>query len=110
MRLLNIKIMIWEWDMFLFCCKGFKDLLYCIFFFKEMFVVVWGKDFFGGFGVYIFDVFLGDIYYIFFNSRNVVDCKFVGDEECFVYNRGINVFCVFNVRLGDLLIVMDIEE
>lgn len=35
---------------------------------------------------------------------------FVCDEECLVYNRGINVLRLFNVKSGDLLSVMDIEE
>ena len=110
LRLSNTATMIWERDTSLPWCKGNKDLPHCIFSPKETFVVVWGKVLLGSPGVHILDALSGDTHHILPNSRNVVDCKFVCDEECLVYNRGINVLRVFNVRSGDLLTVIDIEE
>lgn len=110
LRLSNATTLIWERDMSLPWCEGCKDLPYCIFSPKETFVVAWGKALLDGPGVHILDALSGDTHHTLPNSKNVVDCKFVCDEECLVYNRGINVLRLFNVKSGDLLSVMDIEE
>lgn len=110
LRLSNTTTLIWERDTSLPWCEGYKDLPHCIFSPKETFVVVWGKALLDGPGVHILDALSGGTHHTLPNSKNVVDCKFVCDEECLVYNRGINVLRLFNVRSGDLLTVMDIEE
>ena len=110
LRLSNITTVLWERDVSLPWCEGYKDLPHCIFSPKETFVAVWGKAIIDDPGVHILDALSGDTHHILPNSKNVVDCKFVSDEECLVYNRGINVLRLFNVRSGDLLTVMDIEE
>ncbi|XP_068693555.1 uncharacterized protein [Montipora foliosa] len=108
--LLNTMTLIWERDASMPWCEGHKDLPHCIFSPKESFVVVWGKVLLDGPGVHVLDALSGGTHHTLPNSKNVVDCKFVYDEECLVYNRGINVLRLFNVRSGDLLTVMDFEE
>ena len=106
----NTTTLIWERDTSIPWCEGYKDLPHCIFSPKETFVVAWGNVLLDGPGVHILDALSGGTHHALPNSKNVVDCKFVSDEECLVYNRGINVLRLFNVRSGDLLTVMDIEE
>ena len=108
--LLNTMTLIWERDASMPWCEGHKDLPHCIFSPNESFVVVWGKVLLDGPGVHVLDALSGGTHHTLPNSKNVVDCKFVCDEECLVYNRGINVLRLFNVRSGDLLTVMDVEE
>ena len=110
LRLSNATSLIWEKDLPHTLGDGYKDLPQCIFSPKEEFVVVWGKPSIDGPGVCILDTLSGDTHYTLPNSKNVVDCKFVSNKECLVYNRGINVLRLFNVMSGELLSVMDIEE
>ena len=110
LKLSNTTSLIWERDLSQPWCVGDTDLPHCIFSPKEEFVVVWGKALVDGPGVHILDALSGDTHHTLPNSKNVVDCRFVSDEECLVYNRGINVLRLFNVKSGDLLSVMDIEE
>ncbi|XP_078383734.1 uncharacterized protein LOC144666215 [Oculina patagonica] len=110
LRLSSMTSLIWERDLSQPWCEGYKDLPHCIFSPKDDFVVVWGNPLLDSPGVHILDAISGDTHHTLPNSNNVVDCKFVSDEECLVYNRGINVLRLFNVKSGDLLSVMDIEE
>ena len=110
LRLSDATSLVWERDLSRPWCKDSKDQPHCIFSPKEEFVVVWGQPLLDGPGVHILDAISGDTHHTLPNSKNVVDCKFVSDEECVVYNRGINVIRLFSVTSGNLLSVMDIEE
>ena len=105
----NDTSLIWERDVTVPLC-GEHALPYCIFCPKEDFIVVWGEPLIDGPGVHILDAASGNTHHTLANSKNVVDCKFVSDEEILVYNKVINVLRLFNVNSGDLLSVMDIEE
>ena len=105
----NMTSFIWERDLTLPWCKE-KTLPHCIFSPKEEFVVFWGEALVDGPGVHILDAASGATHHTLPNSKNVVACKFVSDEECLVYNKVINVLRLFSVKSGELLSVMDIEE
>ena len=101
--------LIWKRDLTNSWCKE-KPLPNCIFSPKEEFVVIWGEHLLDGPGVHIIDAASGDTHHILPNSKSVLACKFASDEEFLVYNKVINVLRLFNVKSGDLLSVMDIEE
>lgn len=101
--------LIWKRNLTNPWCKE-NPLPNCIFSPKEEFVVIWGEHLLEGPGFHIIDAASGDTHHILPNSKNVLACKFVNEEECLVYNKVINVLRLFNVKSGDLLSVMDIEE
>ncbi|XP_078383723.1 uncharacterized protein LOC144666209 [Oculina patagonica] len=76
---------------------------------QEEFVVTWNSLDEGN-GVHVLDAKTGEILHRFLQSQNdIVDCKFV-DCESLVCCSKDNFLRLFNIRSGDLLSVLDIEE
>jgi len=77
---------------------------------EEDFVVTWNSlD--SGYGVLILDAKTGETLHTLLKGQdNLVDCKFVGNGESLVCCSEDNFLRWFNIRSGDLLSVLDIEE
>ncbi len=76
----------------------------------EELVVTWGS-FHAGYGLHILDAKTGETRHTFLKDRDdIVDCKFVGNGDTLICCSGDNFLRLFNVRSGDLLSVLDIEE
>ena len=76
---------------------------------EEEFVVAWGF-FHAGYGLHILDAKTGETRHILLKDQDdIVDCKFV-DCEFLICCSEDNFLRLFNIRSGDLLSVLDIEE
>ena len=74
------------------------------------FVVTW-KCLREGLGIHILDAKTGETRHTLLQEHfDVVDCKFVVDSESLVCFVRDNFLRLFNIRSGDLLSVLDIEE
>ena len=74
------------------------------------FVVAW-KSLEHGFGLHILDANTGETVHTFFKDRiDIIDSKFVDGESLLVCCTQDNLLRLFNVRSGDLLSVLDLEE
>ena len=77
---------------------------------EDRFVVTWCSFDSGG-GLHILDAKTGDTRHTLLKDQDdIVDCKFVGNRETLVCCRKDNFLRLFNVRSGDLLSILDIEE
>jgi WD40 repeat protein len=77
---------------------------------EEQFVATW-NSFDSGYGVHILDAQTGETRHTFLEDQNdIVDCKFVVNGESLVCCSEDNFLRLFNIRSGDLLSVLDIEE
>lgn len=109
LQMSNIGCIVWERDLTLPLCED-HGLPHCIFSPKEDLMIVWGEPIIDGPGVHVLDSASGNTCRTLPNSKSVVGCQFVGDEEVLVYNKVINVLRMFSVTSGNLLCVMDMEE
>ena len=76
----------------------------------DKFVVTW-KCLREGLGIHILDAKTGETRHTFLEDHfDVVDCKFVVDGESLVCCVRDNFLRLFNIRSGDLLSMLDIEE
>ena len=76
----------------------------------EEFVVTWGS-FYSGHGLHILDATNGETRLILLKDQDdIVDCKFVDNGDTLVCCSEDNFVRLFNVRSGDLLSQLDIEE
>ncbi|XP_020604972.1 uncharacterized protein LOC110043806 [Orbicella faveolata] len=77
---------------------------------EEQFVTTWGS-FYSGYGVHILDAKTGETRHSLLTDQDdIVDCKFVVNDESLVCCSKDNFLRLFNIRSGDLLSVLDIEE
>lgn len=77
---------------------------------EEEFVVTWAS-FNSGYGVHILDAKTGETYHILVRDQDdMVDCKFIVNDEHLVCCSKDNFLRLFDIRSGDLLTVLDIEE
>ncbi|XP_068681720.1 uncharacterized protein [Montipora foliosa] len=83
---------------------------YFIFSPEEEFVVTWAS-FSSGYGVHILDAKTGETQRTFLKDQDdIVDCKFVVNGESLVCCSKDNFLRLFDIRSGDLLSVLDVEE
>ena len=76
----------------------------------EEFVVTWGS-FTTGYGVHILDAKTGETKRTLLKDQDdIVDCKFVANFESLVCCSKDNFLRLFNIKSGDLLSMLDIEE
>lgn len=76
----------------------------------DKFVVTW-KCLREGLGIHILDARTGETRHSLLQDRfDIVDCKFVVDSESLVCCVRDNFLRLFNIKSGDLLSVLDIEE
>ncbi|KAL9960032.1 hypothetical protein ACROYT_G033425 [Oculina patagonica] len=102
---------LWEKDWSYF--RLFQGSLRGMFSPTEQFVVISTMTTKGVQGACVLDAVKGDILRCLYGGHDVSDLKFVGDEECVIFSCEIpgNVCLrLFNVRTGDLLSVMDVEN
>ncbi|XP_068681586.1 uncharacterized protein [Montipora foliosa] len=77
---------------------------------EEEFVVTWAS-FSSGYGVHILDAKTGETQRTFLKAQDdIVDCKFVVNGESLVCCSEDNFLRLFDIRSGDLLSVLDVEE
>ncbi|XP_068730104.1 uncharacterized protein [Montipora capricornis] len=77
---------------------------------EEEFLVTWAS-FSSGYGVHILDAKTGETQRTFLKDQDdIVDCKFVANGESLVCCSKDNFLRLFNIRSGDLLSVLDVEE
>ena len=77
---------------------------------EEEFVVTWAS-FSTGYGVHILDAKTGETQRTFLKDQDdIVDCKFVVNGESLVCCSEDNFLRLFDIRSGDLLSVLDVEE
>ncbi|XP_068681723.1 uncharacterized protein [Montipora foliosa] len=77
---------------------------------EEEFVVTWAS-FSSGYGVHILDAKTGETQRTFLKDQDdIVDCKFVVNGESLVCCSEDNFLRLFDIRSGDLLSVLDVEE
>jgi len=83
---------------------------YFVFSPEEQFVATW-NSFDSGYGVHILDAQTGKTRHSLLTDQgNIVDCKFVLNDESLVCCSKDNFLRLFNIRSGDLLSMLDIEE
>ena len=64
-----------------------------------------------GYGVHILDAKTGETNHTLLKDQDdIIDCKFVVDDEYLVCCSKDNFLRLFDIRSGDLLSVLDIEE
>ena len=77
---------------------------------EEEFVVTWAS-FNSGYGVHILDAKTGETYHTLLKDQDdIVDCKFVVNDEYLVCCSKDNFLRLFDIRSSDLLSVLDVEE
>lgn len=77
---------------------------------EEEFVVTWAS-FSSSYGVHILDVKTGETQRTLLKDQDdIVDCKFVVNGESLVCCSKDNFLRLFDIRSGDLLSVLDVEE
>lgn len=77
---------------------------------EEKFVVTWAS-FNSGYGVHILDANTGKTYNTLFKHQDdIVDCKFVVNDDYLVCCSKDNFLRLFDIKSGDLLSVLDVEE
>ena len=77
---------------------------------EEQFISTW-SSFHSGYGVHILDAKTGKTRHSLLTDQdNIVDCKFVVNDEFLVCCSKDNLLRLFNVKCGDLLSVLEIEE
>ena len=77
---------------------------------KEEFVVTW-DSLYAGYGLHILDARCGETRQNLLKNRDdIVDCKFACDEESLLCCTTDNFLRLFQIRTGDLLCILDIEE
>ena len=77
---------------------------------EEEFVVTWAS-FSSGYGVHILDAKTGETQRTFLKDQDdIVDCKFVVNGDSLVCCSEDNFLRLFDIRSGDLLSVLDVEE
>ena len=76
----------------------------------EEFIVTWGS--LGeGYGLHILDARCGETRQSLLKNRDdIVDCKFTCDDESLLCCTSDNFLRLFQIRTGDLLCILDIEE
>lgn len=105
------ELVLWEKDWSYF--RLFQSSLRGMFSPTEQFVVISTMTTKGVQGACVLDAAKGDILRCLYRGHDVSDLKFVGDEECVIFSSEIpGSVCLrlFNVRTGDLLSVMDVEN
>ena len=77
---------------------------------EDRLLVTWGSlD--SGYGVHILDAKTGETHHTLLKDHDdIIDCKFVVNDESVVCCSNDNFLRLFNIRSGDLLSVLDIEE
>ena len=76
----------------------------------EEFIVTWGS-LGGGDGLHILDARCGETRQSLLKNRDdIVDCKFACDDESLLCCTTDNFLRLFQIRTGDLLCILDIEE
>ena len=77
---------------------------------KEEFVVTW-DSLNAGYGLHILDARCGETRHNLLKNRDdIVDCKFACDDESLLCCTSDNFLRLFQIRTGDLLCILDIEE
>ena len=77
---------------------------------KEEFVVTW-DSLYAGYGLHILDARCGETRHNLLKNRDdIVDCKFACDDESLLCCTTDNFLRLFQIRTGDLLCILDIEE
>ena len=77
---------------------------------KEEFVVTW-DSLYAGYGLHILDARCGETRHNLLKNRDdIVDCKFACDDESLLCCTSDNFLRLFQIRTGDLLCILDIEE
>ena len=77
---------------------------------KEEFVVTW-DSLYAGYGLHILDARCGETRHnLLKNHDDIVDCKFACDDESLLCCTSDNFLRLFQIRTGDLLCILDIEE
>ena len=108
LRNLNSFSCVWERKAERYDTRSFSP--YFMFSSEEEFVVTWAS-FSSGYGVHILDANTGETQHTLLKDQdNIVDCKFVVNGESLVICSKDNFLRLFNIRSGDLLSVLDIEE
>ena len=76
----------------------------------EEFIVTWNSlD--AGYGLHILDARCGETRHSLLKNRDdIVDCKFACDDESLLCCTSDNFLRLFQIRTGDLLCILDIEE
>ena len=76
----------------------------------EEFIVTWGS-LGGGDGLHILDARCGETRQSLLKNRDdIVDCKFACDDESLLCCTSDNFLRLFQIRTGDLLCILDVEE
>ena len=77
---------------------------------KEEFVVTW-DSLYAGYGLHILDARCGETRHNLLKNRDdIVDCKFACNDESLLCCTTDNFLRLFQIRTGDLLCILDIEE
>ena len=77
---------------------------------KEEFVVTW-DSLYAGYGLHILDARCGETRHNLLKNRDdIFDCKFACDDESLLCCTTDNFLRLFQIRTGDLLCILDIEE
>ena len=77
---------------------------------KEEFVVTW-DSLYAGYGLHILDARCGETRHNLLKNRDdIVDCKFSCNDESLLCCTTDNFLRLFQIRTGDLLCILDIEE
>ena len=99
---------VWEREATRYDTRSFTP--YFMFSPEEEFVVSWAS-FSSGYGVHILDAKTGKTQRTLLKDQDdIVDCKFVVNVESLVCCSKDNFLRLFNIRSGDLLSVLDIED
>ena len=106
-QLLDGQTTLWKTDLR-------HSTLFGTFSLSERFIVICAKTQEGHQGVYVLDVFSGEILHILCKGDWFsVDCQFVSDEECVINSRAASEgssLRLFNVESGELLSLIDLER
>ena len=77
---------------------------------KEEFVVTW-DSLYAGYGLHILDARCSETRHNLLKNRDdIVDCKFACNDESLLCCTTDNFLRLFQIRTGDLLCILDIEE
>ena len=104
----NSKSRVWER-----CTKRYDSHQFAphfMFSSEDSLLVTWGS-LYSGYGVHILDARTGEtLHTLLKDDGDITDCKFVVNDESVVCCSNDNFLRLFNIRSGDLLSVLDIEE
>ena len=114
--LLRDHLYLWDgktllWEKVLHLCRLSFEIPIGMFSLSERFVLVGARS--GG--MYVLDAVSGETLHTLCKVDGFfeIDCKFVSDEECVISSRAASGgYCLqlFNVKSGDLLSVIELEE